>query len=109
MAAIHFLNVKEGDCSVIEHNSGRVTVIDGCNAKPPEPIAEARLTTLAKADRGITGDPQQEFYPVNPVSHMPDRGLVYPLRNGGAGAAGKAAIRSVAPGATLALPPQRSP
>ena len=33
MATIHFLNVKQGDCSVISHNSGRVTVIDVCNAK----------------------------------------------------------------------------
>ena len=34
MATIHFLNVKDGDCSVIEHNSGHVTVIDVC-MRPP--------------------------------------------------------------------------
>jgi beta-lactamase superfamily II metal-dependent hydrolase len=28
MARIHFLNVGHGDCTVIEHNSGRLTVID---------------------------------------------------------------------------------
>lgn len=28
MATLHFLNVKEGDCSIIEHASGRVTVMD---------------------------------------------------------------------------------
>ena len=38
MSTIHFLNVKEGDCSVIEHNSGRVTVIDVCNATKVDPI-----------------------------------------------------------------------
>ena len=40
MATIHFLNVKEGDCSIIEHNSGHTTVIDVCNAKPVEPLQE---------------------------------------------------------------------
>ena len=28
---IHFLNVKDGSCSIIEHDSGRVTMIDVCN------------------------------------------------------------------------------
>ena len=32
MAVIHFLNVKQGDCSWIKHNDGKITVIDVCNA-----------------------------------------------------------------------------
>ena len=32
MAVIHFLNVKQGDCTFIQHNDGKVTVIDVCNA-----------------------------------------------------------------------------
>lgn len=32
MAVIHFLNVKQGDCTCIKHNDGKVTVIDVCNA-----------------------------------------------------------------------------
>jgi competence protein ComEC len=31
MAAVHFLNVGEGDCTIIEHNSGHKTVVDLCN------------------------------------------------------------------------------
>lgn len=27
---IHFLNVRDGDCSIIEHDSGRVSMIDIC-------------------------------------------------------------------------------
>ena len=34
--SFHFLNVKDGDCSVIEHGSGHVSVIDVCNARKPE-------------------------------------------------------------------------
>lgn len=28
---IHFLNVLNGDCTIIEHETGRVSVIDICN------------------------------------------------------------------------------
>lgn len=75
MPTIHYLNVKEGDCSVIEHYSGHKTVIDVCNATPPEPIAEAVAATLAKADRGISGNFQQKKWPVNPISYMREHGI----------------------------------
>ncbi|SHL75331.1 ComEC/Rec2 family competence protein [Flavobacterium chilense] len=32
MSIIHFLNVLEGDCNIIQHDSGRVSVIDVSNA-----------------------------------------------------------------------------
>lgn len=28
---IHFLNVLNGDCTIIEHETGRISVIDICN------------------------------------------------------------------------------
>jgi hypothetical protein len=34
MPQVHFLNVREGDCIVIQHISGHATVIDVCNAAP---------------------------------------------------------------------------
>lgn len=75
MATIHFLNVKEGDCSIIEHNSDHTTVIDVCNAKPVEPVQEALLETMAKSERDISGNFQQKKYPVNPISYMNERGI----------------------------------
>ena len=75
MATIHFLNVNDGDCTVIKHNSGHVAVIDVCNAKTPELPMEAMSATLAKAERGITGNFQQKKYPVNPISYMHDHGI----------------------------------
>lgn len=75
MATIHFLNVNEGDCSIIEHFSGRKTVIDVCNAKPIEPVEEAFIATMAKSERGISGNFQQKKFPVNPISYMNDRGI----------------------------------
>jgi len=75
MATIHYLNVKEGDCSVIQHDSGRITVIDVCNAKPTEPLIEALAAGLAKAERGINGNFQQKKYPVNPITYLRDHGI----------------------------------
>lgn len=75
MATIHYLNVRQGDCSVIEHNSGRVTVIDVCNAKPPNVITEAARVSLAKGERGISGNFQQKKYPVNPISYLSDHDI----------------------------------
>lgn len=35
MSVIHFLDVKPGDCSIIQHSSGHVTMIDVCSAYTP--------------------------------------------------------------------------
>ena len=75
MATIHFLNVDEGDCSIIEHNSGHKTVIDICNGKVPAPLEESQRARLAKAERGVTGNFQQKKYPVNPITYLRDHGV----------------------------------
>lgn len=49
MARVHLLNVGEGDCSIIEHNSGRITVMDICGGNKVVTKQEARvLEELAK-------------------------------------------------------------
>ena len=70
MAMIHFLNVKEGDCSIIQHNSGHVTVIDVCNAKPltRESIASQLIPYPA-----VKGNFGQKEWPVNPIEYMKGR------------------------------------
>jgi len=77
MARIHFLNVKDGDCSIIEHNSGNVTVVDVCNAKNTEiqsdftSFASSIVSRRCKAEaRGIMGDFRQKEYPVKPIFYM---------------------------------------
>ncbi len=75
MSTIHFLNVGEGDCSIIEHNSGHITVIDVCNARQKDPVREFMLTELAAKERGIRGNFQQKKYPVNPISYMRAHGF----------------------------------
>lgn len=75
MASIHFLNVKQGDCSVVRHNSGRVTVIDVCNAKPMYGTNEKQTAAMARLEKGSNGDFRQKKYPVNPLSYLQDRGI----------------------------------
>ena len=71
MAIIHFLNVKEGDRSIIEHKSSRVTVIDVCNAKPVD-SAESKLDMAYAKEftRAVRGNFQQKKYPVNPLAYL---------------------------------------
>lgn len=75
MATIHFLNVKEGDCSIIEHNSDHKTVIDVCNANRIEALQEALIAQMTRSERGISGSFQQKKYPVNPTSYMRDHDM----------------------------------
>jgi beta-lactamase superfamily II metal-dependent hydrolase len=75
MARIHFLNVNEGDCSIIQHNTDRVTVIDVCNAKPSQALVEKITKIAAMSEKGLLGNFSQKKYPVNPVSYMRERGI----------------------------------
>ena len=80
MPTIHFLNVNEGDCSIIEHYSGHTTVIDVCHARVPKTVTEKMLTVLAKSERGTSGNFNQKLYPTNPISYMQQRGLTSVFR-----------------------------
>jgi competence protein ComEC len=78
MPTIHFLNVKNGDCSIIEHVSGHTTVIDVCNAASVGALSalyQSYMKSAADAERGVTGNFNQKKYPVNPISYMEDHGL----------------------------------
>ena len=79
MSTIHFLNVKEGDCSVIQHNSGRVSVIDVCNAEPVDSSeSKYQMLTLElrmEGLRGVLGNFNQKKHPVNPVEYLKKFGI----------------------------------
>lgn len=75
MAIIHFLNVKEGDCSIIQHNSERVTVIDVCNAKAPTDIQNSLDELNEEFAKASGGNFRQKEYPVNPIAYLRRRGI----------------------------------
>ena len=71
MATIHFLNVKQGDCSIIQHNSDRVSVIDVCNASPSTSIdSQAERLSLKLESESVGGNFQQKKHPVNPIEYL---------------------------------------
>lgn len=81
MGVLHFLNVSDGDCTVIEHGSGRVTVLDVNNASIPvkEVTALSRAQLLAEAlmekSLELRGNYQQKHHPVNPIEYMQEHSI----------------------------------
>lgn len=66
----HFLNVKDGDCSIIEHGSGHVSVIDVCNAaKVTKLMSVSELAYWTKRAK-TAGNFQQKKNPVNPIDYL---------------------------------------
>jgi len=82
----HFLNVKDGDCSIIKHGSGHLSVVDVCNArKPPQTQQEQTLRAalnlleqsalekgaelIAHASRSPKNYGQKK-YPDNPIEYL---------------------------------------
>jgi competence protein ComEC len=76
MPRVHFLNVKNGDCSIIQHGSGHVTVIDVCNAYIETVQQEASSRALRSlSEKGVLGNFNQKEYPDNPITYLRDRGI----------------------------------
>lgn len=61
MGVVHFLNVNEGDCILIQHPSGHNTVIDISNASEGVELFES-----------ASGNHNQKNYPVNPIQYLKD-------------------------------------
>lgn len=70
MSIVHFLNVKEGDCSIIQHTSGHISVIDVCNARKEEDEEGNLYESHAKSFSSGSGNLNQKSHPVNPISYM---------------------------------------
>jgi len=76
MAVIHFLNVGDGDCNIIKHDSGSISVIDVCNAKQPSVnnLAKALSILSERPALGIpnalAGNYNQKKNPTNPIEYM---------------------------------------
>jgi competence protein ComEC len=66
MGIFHYLNVEHGDCSIIQHPSGHVTVVDVNNAGKGDVFVEEEVRKLL----GLPGDFNQRHSPVDPVAYM---------------------------------------
>lgn len=75
MAKIHFLNVVEGDCSIIQHDNGHVTMIDICCGNLDASGVTRQMLSLSESLKGINGDFKQKAYPTNPVVYLKEHGI----------------------------------
>lgn len=72
MERVHFLNVKNGDCSWIQHASGRNTVIDICNGNEVVDLTE-RFNEMLKNDAvlgSLSGNYGYKNHPTNPLTYF---------------------------------------
>ena len=69
---IHYLNVLEGDCSIIEHASGHVTVIDVCNGNASEEVESvvAKESFAKKA-----ANYHMKEHPTDPIAYLEEIGV----------------------------------
>lgn len=59
MAKIHFLNVGNGDCTIVEHDSGRNTVIDINQVEYAEEVRKNNFGNL-----------NQKSFPTDPIQYL---------------------------------------
>lgn len=77
MATIHFLNVGEGDCILIQHNSGRVSMIDiSCGNLSKISESTNSISKLAGLENsGGSGNYKMKDYPTKPQNYLADLGI----------------------------------
>lgn len=71
--SFHFLNVNDGDCSIIKHGtSGHVSVIDVCNARKvtTQRVASEMLKAVTDARTKEGGNYWQKANPDNPIEYL---------------------------------------
>ena len=71
---VHFLNVRKGDCVILERSSGRVTVIDICCGnltKVDHEMAEMMRALVKKP----AGNYRMCETPTNPIDYLSSKGL----------------------------------
>lgn len=77
MSRVHFLNVGQGDCTLIQHNSGRTSLIDICkgNYVPPETTILDWLWGNNDERSRLANDFGMSEKPTNPVAYLKNIGL----------------------------------
>lgn len=73
MSIIHFLNVAPGDCTVIQHASGRVSMIDICDGNIKEVVRKALIEEARQTKP--RGNFRMCSYPTNPVEYVSALGI----------------------------------
>jgi len=78
MSTIHFLNVGKGDCTIIQHNSGRNTMVDICKGNytaPGRSLDELIEQILAEQLAAKGGNFGMSKKPTNPLGYLKKAGI----------------------------------
>jgi len=75
MSTVHFLNVGKGDCTLIQHNSGRNTLIDICKGNLSLTEEQELEAKIAEAVEKVGGNFGMSKLPTNPVSYLQRAGV----------------------------------
>jgi competence protein ComEC len=67
MSTVHFLNVKPGDCTIIQHNSGNVSMVDICCGNIAVPVTQS-LAEFQK--RAVMGNFRMCESPTCPIDYL---------------------------------------
>lgn len=68
MTRIHFLNVLEGDCGIIQHEDGKVSMIDICCGNIATEVQTNAL--ISESNSSIRGNFNQKEHPTNPIDYL---------------------------------------
>src|SRR4051812_27572397 len=76
MSKVHFLNVAQGDCTLLQHNSGRNSLVDICKGNYQPPAASTRFAeAFDKAAGRVLGDFGMSKKPTNPINYISGLGV----------------------------------
>ena len=75
MTTIHFLNVGEGDCTLIQHDSKRNTVIDICNGNSKNTENAEEQHNYKAVTNNTNGNYKQSEHLVNPITYFHNIGI----------------------------------
>jgi competence protein ComEC len=79
MPTVHFLNVSPGDCTLIQHASGRVSMIDICDGNTEESLLE-KLAAASEVGRRTGGNFGMCEHPTNPIEYAKGLGVTRVFR-----------------------------
>ena len=70
MARIHYLNVGNGDCIILETSSGRVSVIDICSGNLVKTATQSYIDSLVELSQRSRGNFGMCSKPTNPLEYL---------------------------------------
>ena len=75
MAKVHCLTVGLGDCTIIQHGSGHISMIDICGGNRPREAEKSEAIKSAELAAKPRGNFAMCQKPTNPLDYMEQNGL----------------------------------